>query len=68
MPQTLIFSDKELMGLYMALKKREDGLDYTMCRLLGRLESFLYEKLTIEELENIEDSYRNRIDIENGRS
>jgi hypothetical protein len=58
----VLLSDKELIGLFMMLKDREESLDITMAKLLSRLEGTLYQKLTIEELENIGDVYMNRSD------
>ena len=60
----LLLSEKELIGLYMMLKDREESLDITMAKLLSRLEGKLYQKLTIEELENIGDLYMSRFDTD----
>jgi hypothetical protein len=60
----LLLSEKELIGLYMLLKDREEGLDFTMAKLFSRIESAIYQKLTIEELENIHGVYLNHLDIE----
>jgi len=64
---SLVFTDAEVMGLYMMLKDRENGLDWTMTKLLNRLERHVYGMLTIEELENIERAYRSRIDTDGNK-
>ena len=64
---SLVFTDAELMGLYMMLKDRENGLDWTMRKLLNRLERHVYRMLTIEELESIEEAYRSRIDTDGNK-
>ncbi len=60
----MLFSEKELIGLYILLKGGEDALDFTMSKLLSRIENYLYQKLTIEELENIDFVYRSHFDID----
>jgi hypothetical protein len=42
---------KELFVLYGFLKKVEGGLDTEMLKILHKIERFLYDTLTIEELE-----------------
>ncbi len=64
----MLFSEKELIGLYILLKGGEDTLDFTMSKLLSRVESYLYQKLTIEELENIDFVYRNHFDTDEKES
>jgi len=66
-PTPFVFTEAEVMGLYMILKDRESELDYTISKLLNRLERHLYGTLTIEELENIEQAYRRRIDAQGRR-
>lgn len=63
----ILLSEKELIGLYMLLKGREESLDFTMAKLLSRLEGKLYQRLTIEELENIGDLYLSRFDRNGGK-
>ena len=60
----MLLSDKELIGLYMLLKDREEGLDFTMAKLFSRIETVIYQKLTIEELENIDKVYLSRFDTD----
>lgn len=59
----LALSEQETLGLYLLLKEAGAGdgsgaPDATLLRLLNRIEKLLYERLTIQELENIEQVYR----------
>ena len=53
----IVLSAKEIMGLYMLLKKQEMVLDATMCAALGKIEKILYAQLTVEEIESIQSLY-----------
>jgi hypothetical protein len=46
-------TDAEIQELYVILKPREDTLAEPLVGLLARLERYLYDRLTIEELERI---------------
>lgn len=48
---------KELIGLYLLLKSEENHLDKMMSRLLNRIEDDLFERLSIDEFENLEKLY-----------
>ena len=52
--------DREILGVYLALKDREAELDDTLLQLLDRLERTLYQELTIDEFENIRALYYER--------
>jgi hypothetical protein len=51
-------NEREAAGLYLELKKRDEELDITLCRLLTRIEKELYAHLSIQQLENLEELYR----------
>ena len=53
------FAGDELISLYRFLKAREAELDYPTDRLLERIERRLYEGLSIEEMERLEEEIRN---------
>jgi hypothetical protein len=59
----LRLSDRELVGLYLQLRRDEDGLDDTLFSLYTRLQRLLYEELSIEEMESLENLYQEKIDI-----
>ena len=59
----IVLSDKELVGLYIWLKPRENDLDLILLNLLSRMEKFLYQTMTIEEIETIQDIYRKGFDF-----
>lgn len=48
--------DTEITALYVFLRRREDELERELIPLLQRLENLLYQKLSIEELEKLNDS------------
>jgi hypothetical protein len=51
---------REVSGVYLMLKDREQELDETLLQLLDRLERSLYRELTIDEFENIRERYYQR--------
>jgi len=53
----------EVTGVYLLLKKYEKELDSTLLSLFNRIESTLYEKLSIEELESLNKLYTEKIDV-----
>lgn len=44
-------------GLYLFLKGREAELDADMGNLASEIEEYLYDRLSIEEMENLEKLY-----------
>lgn len=50
-------SDKEIIGLYVLLKKHETDLDPVQWRMFQKLSKILWEKYSIEEVEDIERLY-----------
>ncbi len=60
-------SDREIVGIYIFLKRREEELDDTLFSFYTRLQRLLYEELSIEEMESIEELYREKVDILNRR-
>ncbi len=59
----IVLSDKELVGMYVWLKPRENELDLILLNLLSRMEKILYQTMTIEEIETIQDIYRKGFDF-----
>ena len=59
---TLTVSLRETMGLYLRLKTHEMELDDQVIRFLRKLENELYQRLTIDELENLQKSYQDMKD------
>lgn len=57
--------DRETVALYLFLQKREDELDDTLFTLFTKIQKRLYEELSIEEMESIEDLYQKKVDILN---
>ena len=56
-------SGREFVAIYLFLKNREEGLDGTLMKLLARMERVLYERLSIDEFERLEELYRSGVDV-----
>ena len=46
-----------IAGLYLFLKKRESELDDKMSKLCEEIEAYLYDSLSIEEMEELQELY-----------
>lgn len=46
---------REALGMYIFLRKREEDLAGASAKLYDRLRSYLYERLSIEDMENPEE-------------
>jgi hypothetical protein len=46
---------REALGMYIFLRRREEELAGAAAKLYDRLRSFLYERLSIEEMERPEE-------------
>lgn len=53
----------QVIGLYLFLKEKEGSLDLHLKSLYKEIENILYEKLSIDELENINKIYNDKVDI-----
>ena len=51
-------SEKELVGLYILLKNSEMNLDVHLSALLLKIEKILYSRLTVEDIEKIDEVYK----------
>ncbi len=54
---TLELSPRELVSLYLHLRRGEEGLDPSATEVFERVRSLLYDSLSIEEMEHLEDYY-----------
>ncbi|MEM5947748.1 hypothetical protein WKV44_04240 [Spirochaetia bacterium 38H-sp] len=52
-------TDKEKLGLYLLLSYQEEKLDDTMQRLKQKLENWLYEKVDIFQMNELDKLYMN---------
>lgn len=48
-----------IAGLYLFLKKKESELDTNMSELGEEIEAYLYDRLSIEEMEELQKLYEN---------
>jgi len=53
----LDLSQKELLSLYIILTRYESELDNTQQGILGRICDLVYERLSVEQIEEIESFY-----------
>lgn len=54
---------RQLVALYLFLKHREDELDDPLLQLYDELQRNLFSFLSIEEMESLEELYKNNIDV-----
>ena len=54
---------REIVGVYLFLKSREEELDDVLTKLMMRMEKSLYSKLSIEEFERLPDLYSSNVDV-----
>ncbi len=57
---------KEIVGLYLYLQKEDQRLDPILNRLFNRIKNDLYNRLSIEQLENLKELYQNGFDAFDG--
>ena len=57
---------KEIVGLYLYLQKEDQRLDPILNRLFNRIEDDLFNRLSIEQLENLEQLYEKGFDAYDG--
>ena len=51
----IVLSDDEVRALYRILKPSESGWSPIELNLLGRIELYLYKRMTIEEIEDLKE-------------
>ncbi|MFP4266854.1 MAG: hypothetical protein ACLFQW_02535 [Spirochaetaceae bacterium] len=56
-------SDRQMIGLYLFLQKREEELDDTLFSLYTKMQKIFREELSIEEMESLDYLYENKVDI-----
>lgn len=61
-----LIDGKEIVGLYLYLQKEDQRLDPILNRLFNRIEDDLYNRLSIEQLENLKELYNNGFDAFDG--
>lgn len=56
-------SGKQVVALYLMLQKHEEDLDPNLQVLFNRIQGELFTSLSIEEMETLEELYKNKIDV-----
>lgn len=59
----ITLGNREVIGLYLNLKNQEETIDSELQSILSRIERLLYEKLSVEEIENLSKHYDAKTDI-----
>ena len=54
---------RQIVALYLFLKHREDELDETLLQLYNEIQRKLFSYLSIEEMESLEELYKNNVDV-----
>lgn len=54
---------REIIGIYLQLKKHEAELDSTLESVAERIEALLFDNLSIEQFEELESLYRSNVDV-----
>ncbi|ADN02023.1 hypothetical protein [Spirochaeta thermophila] len=52
-----LLNDKERLALYILLRRHEEELDPVLSRVKHRMEKWLFERLSIEEMSDVERVY-----------
>ncbi len=56
-------TEREVIGIYLLLKKHETELDETLESVEERIETLLFDNLSIEQFEELERLYRSNVDV-----
>jgi hypothetical protein len=59
--ETMVFKGDEIIAIYLALVEQEDRLDRFQQAALERLRSSLYGNLSVEQMEELVESYSTRL-------
>ena len=54
---------RQIVALYLFLKHREDELDEPLLQLYNEIQRKLFSYLSIEEMESLEELYKNNIGV-----
>lgn len=54
------FKGLDVAGLFLLLKENENAIDDRLKKLSDRIELYLYERLSIQEMEELKDLYSSR--------
>ncbi len=59
----ITLNNREIVGLFLLLSEHEEALDINMQKLENKLEKFIYDKISIQQLEKLGSLYRQGIDV-----
>jgi mevalonate kinase len=53
----------EIVGIYLLLKREDPDDSEPLAELMGRIETYLFQHLSIAEIEKLEELYEKNIDV-----
>lgn len=59
----ILLQGNDLVAVYILLLKNESSLDKNQLGIKNRIEKILFECLSIEEIESIEELYKKNVDV-----
>ncbi len=59
----ILLQGNDLVGIYLLLINNEENLDKIQLSVKNRIEKVLFECLSIEEIEAIEELYKKNVDV-----
>lgn len=59
----ITMNSQEIVALFLFLRARESELDSALSALHERLSGHLYERLSIDDMENLQELYAQKIDV-----
>ncbi len=59
----IVLHGQDFVAVYLLLLKNESSLDKNQVHVKHRMEKILFERLSIEEIESIEDLYKKNVDV-----
>ncbi len=59
----ILLQGNDLIAVYILLLKNETSLDTNQMGIKNKIEKILFERLSIEEIESIEELYKKNVDV-----
>ena len=59
----ILLQGNDLIAVYILLLKNESSLDKNQQKIKNKIEKILFECLSIEEIESIEELYKKNVDV-----
>ncbi len=59
----IMLRGNEIVGIYLLLKREDPDDNDQLADLMGRIENFLYQHLSIAEIQKLDELYEKNIDV-----